>query len=105
MRTVLRSWITSWTDFFEESTKIPEDDDYEEPQEEGETDWLKVWALCIRCGISDNEWGNMTFVKIHALSKANQLEQELRLAMHGCKVEKRPRKAKKLSDLGISLPG
>ncbi|MNC27844.1 hypothetical protein D3C75_760330 [compost metagenome] len=76
----------------------------ESGEQEKDPDWLKIWALCIKCGISDSEWENITFPKIYALSSANRLDQELQLAMHGCKVNKKPKKAKKLSDLGLFAP-
>ncbi|KKD53962.1 MULTISPECIES: hypothetical protein [Paenibacillus] len=67
-----------------------------------ETDWLELWALCISNGISDSEWPNMTIPKIRALMKAKNRNREFEIILHGGKVEnKKPKKVKSLSDLGF----
>ncbi|MFB5761102.1 hypothetical protein [Paenibacillus medicaginis] len=108
-KTVLQNWTTCWTDFYSESfPPDPDsaDEDEDEPEEdEGndhETDWLELWALCISNGITDSEWPNMTIPKIRALMKAKNKNREFEIILHGGKVEnKKPKKARKLSDLGF----
>jgi hypothetical protein len=100
----LRSWKISWSDFFKESfppDPDADDDPDEEEADKGETDWMRLWALCISNGISDGEWTNMTIPKIRALMKEKDRKREFEIILHGGKVEGKPKKAKYLSDLGI----
>lgn len=52
-------------------------------------------------GISDSDWQNLTFLKIKAITKLKNRLDEFEVIMHGGKIEKKPKKAKYLSDLGI----
>lgn len=106
-----RLWITFWIDFYKESfPPDPESDDDDEESEDGEvdqpgTDWMGLWALCISNGISDTEWPNMTIPKIRALMNEKQRSREFEITLHGGSVEnKKPKKAKYLSDLGFFQP-
>lgn len=62
---------------------------------------MALWALCITMGVPDSEWENLTYPKIRALSKAKNRKEEFDIILHGGKVEKKAKKAKSLSDLGI----
>ncbi len=62
---------------------------------------MALWALCVSMGVSDSEWPNMTIPKIRALSKIKKQQNELEVILHGGKIEKKPKKARLLSDLGI----
>lgn len=109
---VSRLWITFWIDFYKESfPPDPDSEDDEDGDSEGEenehpgTDWMGLWALCISNGISDAEWPNMTIPKIRALMQEKQRSREFEIAIHGGQVEnKKPKKAKFLSDLGFFQP-
>lgn len=100
-------------DFYKDS--FPPDPDEEDEEEDfdtaddeygpPETDWLGLWALCVSNGISDSEWPNMTIPKIRALMKEKRRSREFDIALHGGSVEnKKPKKAKYLSDLGFFQP-
>jgi len=52
-------------------------------------------------GISDSEWENLTYPKIRALAKLKNRKEEFDIILHGGSVDKKPKKAKSLSDLGI----
>ncbi|KGP81836.1 MULTISPECIES: hypothetical protein [unclassified Paenibacillus] len=81
------------------------DTDDEEESDHPGTDWLGLWALCISNGISDTEWPNMSIPKIRALMNEKQRSREFEIVLHGGKVEnKKPKKAKYLSDLGFIQP-
>ncbi|MMZ61908.1 hypothetical protein D1872_240830 [compost metagenome] len=62
---------------------------------------MELWALCVSMGIPDNQWEHMTIPKIRALSKVKKVQNEFEVILHGGKIEKKPKKAKFLSDLGI----
>ncbi|GGF72875.1 hypothetical protein GCM10010912_17590 [Paenibacillus albidus] len=63
---------------------------------------MDMWALCVSNGISDSEWINMTIPKIRALMKAKNKNREFEVILHGGEIKnKKPKKAKYLSDLGI----
>ncbi|ASA20949.1 hypothetical protein B9T62_09220 [Paenibacillus donghaensis] len=62
---------------------------------------LDAWALCVTLGVPDSEWENMTFPKIYALKRIRKRNQEFQIALHGGEIEKKPKKAKYLSDIGI----
>jgi hypothetical protein len=100
----------SLIDFYKESfPQDPDDEEYDSDDEEESdhpgTDWLGLWALCISNGISDTEWPNMTIPKIRALMNEKQRSREFEIVLHGGKVEnKKPKKAKYLSDLGFIQP-
>lgn len=105
MRKALRSWKNSSPDFYDES--FPPDPDAEEEVDnqgtvEGrEQTLIDVWALCVTLGVPDSEWENMTFPKIYALNRIRKRNQEFQNALHGGEIEKKPKKAKFLSDIGI----
>jgi hypothetical protein len=106
MRTESRSWIHSWTDFYNES--IPPDPEHdnedEEEDEDGhkETNWLEMWALCVSNGISDSEWEHLTIPKVRALMKVKNKQQEFDVVLHGGEIKNnKARRAKNLSDLGF----
>ena len=104
MKTAWRSWTTSLTDFYKESFPPPEDDDSDDEEDEQEykgTDWMALWALCVSMGIPDRDWENVTIPKIRALSKIKKQQNELEVILHGGTINKKPKKAKFLSDLGI----
>ncbi|MGC5773612.1 hypothetical protein [Paenibacillus pabuli] len=100
----------SWIDFYKESfpqDPDDEDDDLDDSEESDHpgTDWMGLWALCISNGISDTEWPNMTIPKIRALMNEKQRSREFEITLHGGSVEnKKPKKAKYLSDLGFFQP-
>lgn len=102
--------MMSWIDFYKESFPQDPDDEDDDSDDEEEsdypgTDWLGLWALCISNGISDTEWPNMTIPKIRALMNEKQRSREFEIVLHGGKVEnKKPKKAKYLSDLGFIQP-
>ncbi|GGF86916.1 hypothetical protein GCM10010913_05500 [Paenibacillus aceti] len=52
-------------------------------------------------GVPDDQWENMTIPKIRALSKIKKQQNELEVILHGGEINKKPKKAKFLSDLGI----
>ena len=60
-----------------------------------------MWALCISMGVSDSEWENLTYIKIRALAKAKNRKEEFEIVIHGGTIEKKAKKARTLSDLGI----
>ncbi|WP_120462527.1 hypothetical protein [Paenibacillus aceti] len=62
---------------------------------------MELWALCISMGVPDDQWENMTIPKIRALSKIKKQQNELEVILHGGEINKKPKKAKFLSDLGI----
>ncbi|MEK3699358.1 hypothetical protein NYE33_20510 [Paenibacillus sp. FSL R10-2199] len=103
----MRSWKKSSPDFYEES--FPPDPDAEEDSASEGTDevreqsLLDAWALCVTLGVPDSEWENMTFPKIYALKRIRKRNQEFQIALHGGEIEKKPKKATHLSDLGIYL--
>lgn len=106
MRKVLRSWIHSSNDFYNESfPPDPDSDEDEDEDDEGgstETDWMKMWALCVSSGIPDSQWEHMTIPKIRALRLEKNKKQEFEILLHDKQIEnKRPKKAKFLSDLGF----
>jgi hypothetical protein len=77
-------------------------DEEEAPVSKNETNWLELWALCIGNGISDSEWEGMTIIKIRALMKSKNKQREFEIILHGGEIKnKKPRKAKYLSDLGF----
>ncbi|OPA77470.1 hypothetical protein BVG16_13525 [Paenibacillus selenitireducens] len=101
--------MSSWNDFYNESFPPDPDEDMDEDTDEeadGEsrkdTDWMGMWALCVSNGITDSEWINMTIPKVRALMKAKNRKEEFEIMLHGGKIEnKKPKKAKYLSDLGF----
>jgi hypothetical protein len=100
----LRSWIISSLDFYSDSfppDPDAEEDDSEDNESGEQTDWLALWALCISMGVPDSEWENMTYPKIRALSKLRNRMEEFDIILHGGKIDKKPKKAKTLADLGI----
>lgn len=104
MSTALRSWITSSTDFYKESLPDDPDEEAEADEEQTETDWTEMWAMCIFCGISDSEWEYMTIPKIRALFKVKRKNDEFQVRLNGGEVEdNRPIKATSLADLGFFL--
>lgn len=62
---------------------------------------MALWALCISMGVLDSEWQNLTYPKIRALAKAKNRQEEFEITMHGGTIQKKPKKAKTLADLGI----
>lgn len=80
---------------------IDPDDGDEEAEDEEKTDFIKLWAMAVRCGIPDSEWQNLTIPKIRALGKAKRKEEEFQVNIHGGEIKnKKAKKAKFLSDLG-----
>ncbi|MCU6797996.1 hypothetical protein OB236_38315 [Paenibacillus sp. WQ 127069] len=78
------------------------DEDEEDNGGSKETNWLEMWALCVSVGISDSEWQNLTIPKIRALMKVKNKQQEFEIVLHGGEIKnKKPKKAKYLSDLGF----
>lgn len=60
-----------------------------------------MWALCISMGVPDSEWENLTYIKIRALAKAKNRNEEFEVTIHGGTIEKKAKKARTLADLGI----
>lgn len=85
-----------------DSENVDEDEEDEATASDKETSWLELWALCIGNGISDCEWEDMTIIKIRALMKSKNKQREFEIILHGGEVtNKKPRKAKYLSDIGF----
>lgn len=104
MKTDWKCWMISWADFYNESFPPSDEDEDEDDddQDKGKsTDWMELWALCVSMGIPDDKWEHITIPKIRALSKIKQKQNELEVILHGGEINKKPKKAKFLSDLGI----
>lgn len=79
-------------------------DEEEEDEEEAvnePTNFLRLWSMAVRSGVPDDQWQNLTIPKLRALGKAKRDEEEFQVRLHGGEVDKKPKKAKLLSDLGF----
>lgn len=83
----------------------PDEDDEEEPDKDQKTDFLRLWATAVMCGVPDSEWQNITIPKLKALNKARRERERFDITIHGGEIKKKPKTAKYLSDLGFYIPG